>query len=260
MPTAPTLVTAYVSSINPVGGNASVTSPTLNVQGGDVITVIGIGPGGTIADAFVTPTTTIPIVGGSTQLQSHSADNDCQGAAWSYLVSGALGSAQSGTVTVGVSTTSNNSFHFVVIIERGGQQPTVARSALQAGSSRTMSYTPSQANSSIVWAVGDWAAGTIQVVTPTSTSHTTSAPGPTALPQSAILAGQYTENTAIIDDAGAVAAVSYGISGTGTGPFTIIVVETAGPPIPPDEGSYNSDATDQMWAYTGMGYNDGSLL
>ena len=223
---APTLVAAYVSPINPVGGAATLTSPSLSLQPGDIVTVLAMGAGANNGDHFNTPATTLTN-GGITALKTHSGASDCPAGAWTFTVGGT--GTQTGTVSVttvmgGANT--DNSFNFAVVAHRGATAPTATTSALGASSGMTVAYTASQADSAIAWIFGDWNAGAIGTVTPTSTSHSTSSPGPTALPQSAVLSGQYTENVAVLDDQTSTASVSYGVTGTSsTGPFTIIVVE-----------------------------------
>lgn len=259
---APTLVAAYVSPINPVNGSATLTSPSLSLQPGDIVTVLAMGAGANTGDHFNTPATTLTN-GGITVLKTHSGSSDCPAGAWTFTVGGT--GTQTGTVSVttvmgGANT--DNSFNFAVVAHRGATAPTATTSALGTSSGKTVAYTASQADSAIAWIFGDWNAGAIGTETPTSTSHDSTTPGPTALPQSAVLSGQYTENVAVLDDQTSTASVSYGVTTSSTGPFTILVVEVqgpSGPPPVPDEGAKYDSAYTDMWAMSGRFFSDGSF-
>jgi hypothetical protein len=201
--TPPTLVAANVVTANPgIGG--SITSSSVTVQTGDVVTFTAVSEGSTSGNSYGSPTTTITN-SGVTQLKLHAAASDPVAGCWTFTVT----ANGSGTVTVPITTTvTGNNTALTVWVHRGGTAATVARSALGTGTSRTLSYTASQADSAIVWAVADWAAAAVQTPTP--------------------VASAYTWNSAVLDDQTSVAATSYGIGGTGTGPFVILVVEIQG--------------------------------
>ncbi|MGZ4519097.1 MAG: hypothetical protein ACXVXP_05905 [Mycobacteriaceae bacterium] len=217
MPTAPTLVASSIKT----GVTQTLASDSVTVQTGDVVTVL-CGDEGNSTESFNTPVTTISN-SGITLLQSHPASSNCAGGAWTFTVT----ANGSGTVTSQCTQAGINQV-IAVFVDRGGTAATAARSALSAGSGRTVAYTASQADSALHWMVLDWAAATAQTPVPTSTSHTTTTPGPAATPQSATVASIYTENVATLDDQPSTASTGYGIGGTGTGPFTIIVVEVQG--------------------------------
>lgn len=219
MATPPTLIAANTVVVT---SGTTVTSSSLTVQTNDVVTFTAIGEGASAGASFGTPTSTITN-SGITNLKLHASASDPEGGIWTMTVTG----AGSGTVSV-PHTGTGLRCALTVFVHRGGTAPTAARSALGTGSSRTVSYTASQVDSAIVWAVGDWAAAAVQTPTPTSTTHGAAAPGPTAMPQGTTVAGAYTQNSAVLDDQTSVAAVSYGVGGTGTGPFTIVVAEIQG--------------------------------
>jgi hypothetical protein len=77
-----------------------------------------------------------------------------------------------------------------------------------------------------VWIVIDWATAAATAASPTATSHNASTPGPTASPVAVQQSPNYTYYVAELDDQTSAGAVSYGITGSGTGPFTIIAIET----------------------------------
>jgi hypothetical protein len=216
---APTLVAAYSANS---AGNSRVTS-SLSLQSGDIVVVCGVSEGATAGDSFNAPTTTFA-TGGITQLQLHAAASNSAAAAWTFTVS----TTASGTVTLTQSGAVAGNAQLTVTAWRGGVAPTVARSSWAASATRTLSYTSSQANSGMTWIVGDWAAIAAQALAPTSTTHSSASPGPTAMPQSSVVGTSYTQYAAVLDDQALTSAVGYGIGGTGTGPFSIIVVEVQG--------------------------------
>lgn len=219
MATPPTLVAAN-AVVNSTA--ASIVSSSLTVQSGDVVTFTAVGEGAANGNSFGTPTSTITN-SGITNLKLHAAASDTEAGIWTFTAT----ASGSGTVTVPHTGTVQRAT-LSVWVHRGGTAPTAARSALGTGSGRTVSYTASQADSAIVWALGDWSAAATVAETPTSTTHSSASPGPTAMPQSAQVATFYTQNSAVLDDQTSTSAASYGIGGTGTGPFTIVVAEIQG--------------------------------
>lgn len=222
MPTAPSLVAAYSALTT---GNLTSTSPSLSLQAGDIVVVLAMGEGANSGDTWSAPTTTFAN-GGVTQLQLHAASsNNCNGGAWTFTVS----TTGSGTVSIvqtqGAAGTKVQTV--AVLAYRGGVAPTSARSAQQAGSGRTISYTASQADSAMCYIIGDWAAAAVQTPSPSS-AHTSASPGPTATPYSLASGTAMTGYAVVYDDQTLTTAQTYGIGGSGTGPFTIVVVEVQG--------------------------------
>jgi hypothetical protein len=216
---APTLVATSVVT----GTGSSHVTPSLSVLSGDVVTILAVSEGASAGNTFVAPTTTLSN-GGVTQLQLHAAASNCAGGAWTFTVS----ADGSGTVTLAQNSGVTGNFALMVLVHRGATAATAARSAIAFSTTRTLAYTPSQADSAIAWVVGDWAAASVQTIVPTSTSHSTSTPGPSALPQSAKVGTNYTEYAALLDDQTSTASNNYGIGGSGSGPFTIVVAEIQG--------------------------------
>jgi hypothetical protein len=254
MGTPPTLVAANIVANNV---NGVRTSASLTLQANDVIVWFGVGEGGSTGDAVTTPTCTFSNSGIVT-LQTHTAAGNCPASVYTTTVT----ANGSGTCGVTYNVTLGTNCALTVLAYRNAVAPIVARSAQGSSSSRTLSYTPSQVDSAIAWVVGDWSASAAQVLSPTSTSHTSASPGPTAFPGATQTGTAYTHYEAVLDDQTSAGAVSYGIGGSGTGPFTIFIVEIqgpSGPPPVPDEGSFNSDATSDMWGFSGMPLSDGSF-
>ena len=71
----------------------------------------------------------------------------------------------------------------------------------------------------------DWAAVATVAFSPAATTHGSGAPGPTASPRPRRSARKFTYYLGELDDQTSAGAVSYGIGGTGTGPFTIVAIE-----------------------------------
>jgi hypothetical protein len=201
------------------GTGASHVTATITAAVGDVIHVVGGNGGGTAGVTVGAPTSTLA---GAVvhNLQSNTAASNCAGGAWS--IDGFTGGT--GTVTVPQSS-STEDMSFLVIQESSATAATAVRSAKSTGSSRTASYTPSQAGSRIIYAVYDWSQGTLVAETPTSSTHNTSTPGPQAVPFTYSPLGLYSAWEDTLDAQASTGATTYGITGTGTGPYTIFVVE-----------------------------------
>ena len=134
----------------------------------------------------------------------------------------------------------------------------IGNSNIYTGTSPTgLSLTPTGADGAVCWGVFDWAADTAQSFSPAATTHSAGSPGPTASPVSAQIAGKFTYYVGDLDDQTSAGAVSYGIGGAGTGPFTIVALEvkasSAGDTTPPSvptglhTTAVGSTTTDLAW-------------
>lgn len=84
------------------------------------------------------------------------------------------------------------------------------------GSAKTLSLTPTAADSAIIWGVGDFNADAVQSITPT----------PTNTDENSLDTPHYTIYAADIEDQTSAGAVLYGVTGgASTGPFTIVIQE-----------------------------------
>lgn len=90
----------------------------------------------------------------------------------------------------------------------------------QHTATRLVSYTATQAHSAIVWATFDFAAVT--------TNPPVATPTPTNIRQNVKDGTHYTLYVSDLTDQASAGAVSYGITGSGTGPFSIIGIEVKG--------------------------------
>lgn len=201
--TPPTLI-SHNSSVYNTSSDKSVT-PTSGWQAGDVIVVVAVDEGvstETIGAPAASGLTFTPVI-------THAASSNS-----SLIVYTAVaGSSGSGAITVSDPTAQ---FGISVFVFRGSDG--VGNHAGSFTSSRTVSLTPAAADSAIVWVVGDWAAAAVQLETPTATIDEVQAQS----------SGRYTAYVKELADQASTGAVSYGVLGSGTGPFSIGVIEIKG--------------------------------
>jgi hypothetical protein len=215
---APSLVAVSFVEAS-LAGNANETTPTsITWQTSDVVVVM-VGTEGAGSETWTAPTTT----GAGltfTQQQQHTSASNCGAGCWTAVAA----SGSSGTFTIkNPSSVASTRVALAVYIFRGSAG--VGASSQSATGTRTLPLTPTGADGSILWGVFDWAAAAAQTATPTATTHSTASPGPQASPQALLVTGKYTYYIEELDDQVSTGAVSYGIGGTGTGPFTIIALE-----------------------------------
>lgn len=219
------MVNALTGASGALFNNASATAcptATLSWNTGDVVVLLGGTEGGTGGETFGTPSNTgTGIAWGAAQKIHDSTGTDAGVACWAAVATG----ASSGTFSIAPTHASGTREKLVaglVISGSGG----IGNSVLYNGVSPTgASLTPTAANGSIVWITMDWFTAAVTGNSPTSTSHGASAPGPTALPWNVQTSPQFTSYVAVLDTQASSGAVSYGITGTGVGPFSIIALE-----------------------------------
>jgi len=214
---APTLVQAAFATTTT--GNTATTA-SVSWQTDDVVVVI-YGNAGAAPANMAAPTNT-----GSglswTVNQSIAAASNCGGA----LATAVATASSSGTVTAGSVAGPSEQNFTGVCVWRGSLGVGNSAGTAAPSSTKTVSLTPAGgADAAICWGVFDWNADAAQAETPTSTSHGSGAPGPSAMPQKTLVAGQYTYYWCALDDQTSAGAVNYGIGGSGAGPFTIVAVE-----------------------------------
>ena len=200
-------------------GNTATTA-SVSWQTGDVVVVIYGNAGASNAN-MAAPSNT-----GSglswTQNQSIASASCCGGALATAVASG----SSSGTITAGSVAGPSQQNFTGVYVWRGSLGVGNSAGTATPSSTKTVSITPAGgADAAICWGVFDWNADAAQAETPTSTSHGSGAPGPSATPQKTQVAGQYTYHWCVLDDQTSAGAVNYGIGGSNTGPFTIVAVE-----------------------------------
>lgn len=199
---APTFVS--YTEISWTTQSASTTTASITWQANDVIAVIcGAEGPDTLGVASTTP--------GRLTFTTQKS-NTTTGTCGTILATAVPTSGNSDTLTLNT----NNSGDF-----RGGaawvirNSTGVGNSAEQHTSTKTVSLTPTGADGYIIWAVFDFAAAAVQTITPT----------PTDTRQNTQSSPHYTFYVADLADQSSTGAVSYGISGTGSGPFSIVALE-----------------------------------
>src|SRR5512146_2931512 len=215
--TPPTRVSYTEPASWTTGGSPKATASTVSWQTGDVVVVIA-GSDGTQNDNFGTPSVTNLTGTGLTfsDKVDHQSNSDC---AALLSIATAAGNG-SGNISVSLAGDSSGHWGFGVWVWRGstGNNWTTQVTS-QFSSTRTKAYTVAQADSAICWGVFDWAAeNPLQTITPT----------PTNTDERTRLAGQYDAYAADLTDQSNTGSVSYGITNTGSGPFSIVIVEIRG--------------------------------
>jgi hypothetical protein len=137
-------------------------------------------------------------------------------------------SSGSGAVSIvfnGISNSGSSGFGVWVFRSSLG----TGNSAEQHTATKTVSLTPTAADSAIVWGVFDWGAGSSPAATPQT-------PTPFDSRQAALIGTAYGVVVADLQDQTSAGAVSYGLTGgSASGPFSIVALEIlgGGPPPPP---------------------------
>lgn len=215
---APTLV-AFAEIENSIAASTNLTTASVSWQTNDVIVLMACSEGN--GETISAPTTTGSGVSfGAAQKSHNTSASDTNAVCYAAVAS----ATSSGTYSIQQSGGGTKHMNIGVWIFRGSAG--IGNSASSTGSSRTVSLTPTGVDGSICWIVGDWAAAATVVFSPTATTHSNVAPGPTASPVSVQASPSYTYYYAELDDQTSGAANSYGVGGAGTGPFTIIAIET----------------------------------
>lgn len=219
---APTLV-AFVQATAAVNTGVAVTTASISWQTGDVVVVFTGCEGGAGGETLNAPTTTGAGLTLAQQQLHNSSGSDASGGCWAAVAS----SSSSGTFTGTYTHTGGTGRNTLVVVAVFRGSAGIGNSVVTAtpSATRTLSLTPTGADSSIAWFVADWAAAATVAFSPTPTSHSAASPGPTAAPYSAQIGTAITYYVGELDDQVSAGAVSYGVGGAGTGPFTIIAVE-----------------------------------
>jgi hypothetical protein len=210
--TPPTL-SANVGLANATGTSRATAS--VSWVTGDIIIARMISEGGQSGEAFSLTTAT-----GLTFVNQVNITAGSPAAHTALAIDAATAaSSSSGVITGHFSTGVSNWVMWVWVWHGSGGLGNKASTA-SPSSTKTVSLTPTAADSAIVWGVGDWAGGTVTPsATPTSPNETT---------RQALGAAGANYIAAEITDQTSAGAVSYGIVTTTTGPFTIGVLEIKG--------------------------------
>ena len=202
--TAPTLVSTTVVAFNT--GGSPKSSASISWNAGDLIEFQG---GAEDTSAISVPTAT-----GLTfaSVRSNSGGSSCA----SQLATATAASSGSSVITDTYAGGSNH-WGFVVRVWRNSNG--FGNSAEQHTATKTVALAPlGGADSAISWSIFDFSAAALQTDTPT----------PTNQPTRGVDSGRYTFYTDDLDDQTGTGSVNYGISGTSSGPFSIVVLEIEG--------------------------------
>lgn len=195
------------------GAGATRATASVTWAAGDIVVWGGCSEGSQ-TESFSTPTasglTFSSVINISAGTPSHAAL-----AIYTATAASSGSSAVTGTLSNGTSTWNA----WVWVWHSSGGVGNNASTA-SPSSTKTVSLTPTAADSGIVWMMGDWNGGSITPsATPTSPNETT---------RQATGTSGYNYLTADITDQTSAGAVSYGVTTTSTGPFTIGVLEIKG--------------------------------
>lgn len=219
--TAPTRISFTQTSWT--GSVSTLSTASISWQTNDVIVVVGGTEGGG-TEAFNTPTAT----GLTFTIQkSHAAASNCA----SVIAAAVAGSSSSGAVTMTISN-GPKTYGFGVLIYRNSTG--IGNSSEQHTATRTVALTATAADSAIVWGVFDWAAAAAVAGSPTPTTTDQNTQG-----------SNFTPYVFDLTDQISASSISYGVGGSGTGPFSIVVLEV--------KGTVSGGAVQQPLTLTGVG-------
>lgn len=221
MPTPPTLA-AFAENAAGVASGAAVTTASVTWQAGDVVVLFAATEGGTGGETIGTPSTTgTGISFGAAQQIHESTGSDSGGACWAAVAT----AGSSGTFSIAPTHAGSTRYKLIAVyIFRGSAG--IGNSNLYTGTAPAgCALTPTGADGAVAWLCLDWATAAVQSLSPAATSHGAASPGPTASPVAVQQSPSFTYYVACLDDQTSASPVSYGIGGSGTGPFTTIAIE-----------------------------------
>lgn len=204
--TPPTLISYNDATSAWTTGAATKSSASISWQTGDVLVVVS---GAEAADTLGTPTAT----GLSfTKQKNNVTASTCA----AFVATAVAASASSGAVSV-TNSSSTHHWGFGVWVWRGSDG--VGNSAEQHTATHNVSLTAAGgADSAICWGLFDFGAAAAGTLTPT----------PTHTRQNVQDGATYTLAVADLTDQVSASGVVYGYTGSGGGPFSIVVVEVKG--------------------------------
>jgi hypothetical protein len=226
---APTLV-SYAETASWVTAGTSKTA-TISWSPGDYLAYIALSEG---PDTLAVPTGT-----GLTFVSRRS--NVAAGSCAAQLAVCQPQTSGSSVLVTGTNSSATSHWGFGVWVFRsslGG-----GASIEQHTATQTVALTPSTANCAVIWGVGDFSAGAPATLTPT----------PSNTREATQSAGRYTAYAADLTDQTSGGSTSYGLSGAGSGPFTIVVLEIMSTPEGRTGGRYDDRfrfRSSQLWSGT----------
>jgi hypothetical protein len=204
--TPPTRI-SYNDSGAPGSGASKTVTPTSGWQAGDIILVVSINEG------FASETFTAPSATGLTFTNdiNHTPGSNC-GLRVDHAVAAGSGS---GAISQTISRSASD-WVMHVSVWRGSDG--VGTVSSQFTTTKTVALVPGQADSAMVWGIGDWSAASVQSGTP----------APTTTDRATVASGLYTNYAFQLADQASSGSTLYGLSGTSAGPFSIGVIEIKG--------------------------------
>lgn len=203
----------FISYNENTTGFANTTSPVstavISWQTNDVIVVLAGSEGLNSSDLPAVPTAT-----GLTF--SSVVVTGTPGTFCGARISTATAASNGSSVVTGTDGGGTSHWGFGVWVIRGSTG--VGASVVQTTSGLTKAMISTQANSYIIWGVFDFAAASLQTITPT----------PTDTRERAVQSGAYTYYVADLASQSSTSPINYGISGSGSGPFSIVGIEVKG--------------------------------
>lgn len=210
MPTPPTLISYTETASWATTGTPKVTPAAVSWQTGDVIVVLAGSEG--FSDVLGTPTAT-----GLTFTKQQDILNNGNTQCAAFVAAAVAGSTSSAVVNV--TNTGSGQWGFGVWVWRLSGGIGNSQKSANGNTAKTISLTPTAADSAIMWGSFDFNAD----------GAPTGSPAPTNTRQSAQSAGHYTRGVFDLTDQTSAGAASYGFSGGGTtGPFSIVALEIKG--------------------------------
>lgn len=218
---APVLESYTETAWNTDGDGATSTKALASISWniGDVLVLVAGGEGNENGDSFGAPSNTGTGLSWI-QKQLHAAASDCDAGVWAAVAT----ATSSGVISITATGSNTGSDHFGFAVYRFSNSSGVGTgTAEQDTTTKTVSVTTGLAHSALVWGVFDWSAETAHAGTPT----------PTRTDEASVDSGKYSPHVFELTDQVAAGAVSVGITaGLSTGPYTIVVIEVKGQPVP----------------------------
>lgn len=203
--TAPTLISYAEADWTTNGATSKATTLAVSWNSGDILVVVSGSETGVAPD--------IPTATGLTftSQKSNAAANTCG----TRVSTAVAGSTSSSIITVTYANI-NDVWGFAVWVWRGSVG--VGNSSEQHTTTHSVPLTPAAVDSAIMWGTFDFNVGALGTITPT----------PTNTRQRVVVTSRYTIYVSDLGDQPSAGSVSYGLTGSGGGPFSTVAVEIKG--------------------------------
>lgn len=205
------------SGTTQIANGVGESTATLTWQTNDLLLALAANAGASPNDTFNVPTNTGTGLAWS-QVVLHAASSDTGLGCWVATAN----AAGSGVVTI-TNSTGVASDNLTVAAAQwrpptgytlavGGSKLTLDQSNATNGATNVAALAMTATDSAVLWFVNDWGANSIANLTPspTPTTHSATTPGPTALPFSLTISGQYTVLIDVLDDEPSSGTINFG--------------------------------------------------